>query len=96
MKDLLLTIAEFLEEEADNRAAAGSEMSDYEREPRELAERLRVALSRRPSREDVEAAISKKLARIGKPSLGPQVAADLADALLALFGGQEKQGELYI
>ncbi|MGA0604927.1 hypothetical protein ACO2Q0_02920 [Phenylobacterium sp. VNQ135] len=46
MKDLLTEIAEFLEDEADNRAAAGSEMSDYEREPRELAERLRGAIDR--------------------------------------------------
>lgn len=33
---------DFLEEEAENRSAAGSEMSDYEREPRELAERLKT------------------------------------------------------
>lgn len=30
----------FIQEEANNRAAAGSEMSDYEREPRELADRI--------------------------------------------------------
>lgn len=30
----------FISEEADNRAAAGSETSDYEREPRELAARI--------------------------------------------------------
>lgn len=35
----------FIGEEADNRAAAGSEMSDYEREPRELAERIAHSLS---------------------------------------------------
>lgn len=33
---------EFIEEEAENRAAAGSEASDYEQEPRVLAERLRI------------------------------------------------------
>lgn len=49
MKDLLNTIADFLEDEADNRAAAGSEMSDYEREPRELAERVRQAISAPPA-----------------------------------------------
>jgi hypothetical protein len=41
---LLVRIWEFLEEEADNRAAAGSSMSDYEREPRELADELRSYL----------------------------------------------------
>ncbi len=39
----------FIEEEAENRSAAGSTMSDYEREPRELAERLRAALTEVPS-----------------------------------------------
>ncbi len=34
----------FIEDEAENRSYAGSEYSDYEREPRELAERLRGAL----------------------------------------------------
>jgi hypothetical protein len=38
---LLHQVLEFLEDEADNRAAAGSEMSDYEREPSKLAEELR-------------------------------------------------------
>lgn len=36
----------FIEDEADNRSAAGSEMSDYEREPRELADDLRAAIFR--------------------------------------------------
>jgi hypothetical protein len=40
----LKAAADFIEEEAENRAAAGSEMTDYEREPRELAERLRGAI----------------------------------------------------
>lgn len=39
---VLTDAAEFIEEEAENRSHAGSEMSDYEREPRELAERIRV------------------------------------------------------
>jgi len=34
----------FIEEEAENRAEAGSEYSDYEREPRELAERLAAVI----------------------------------------------------
>lgn len=34
----------FIREEADNRSEAGSEYSDYEREPRELADELEVAL----------------------------------------------------
>jgi hypothetical protein len=90
MKDLLLTIAEFLEEEADNRAAAGSEMSDYEREPRELAERLRVALSRRPSREEYERTIIDVLDK-WHDGCRERKAREITDALLALFGGQEKQ-----
>jgi hypothetical protein len=35
----------FIEEEAENRAEAGSEYSDYEREPRELAEQLAAVIS---------------------------------------------------
>lgn len=41
---------EFIEEEADNRAAAGSEMSDYEREPRALAEQLAAAIAKHEGR----------------------------------------------
>lgn len=50
-RELLLRVVDFLEEEAENRAHAGSEMSDYEREPRELAEALRGELEavRRPN-----------------------------------------------
>lgn len=36
---------EFISDEAENRSAAGSEMSDYEREPREIADRLRTAIA---------------------------------------------------
>ncbi len=46
--DLVIAAEEaliFLEDEAENRSAAGSSMSDYEREPREIADRLRDALS---------------------------------------------------
>jgi hypothetical protein len=39
-RTLLREALTFISEEADNRSAAGSEMSDYEREPRELAERI--------------------------------------------------------
>jgi hypothetical protein len=42
---LLTRIHDFLEEEADNRASAGSEMSDYEREARELADELGALLA---------------------------------------------------
>lgn len=42
---VLRAAADFVEEEADMRSAAGSEHSDYEREPRELAERLRAAFA---------------------------------------------------
>lgn len=41
----LRAILDFLDDEAENRAAAGSEMSDYEREPRELAEDLRALIA---------------------------------------------------
>lgn len=44
VRGLLREVVQFLEDEADNRAAAGSEMSDYEREPRDLAERLGALL----------------------------------------------------
>jgi hypothetical protein len=44
LRALLRETHDFISEEADNRAAAGSEMSDYEREPRELAERIAGAL----------------------------------------------------
>lgn len=37
--------AQFIQEEADNRSSSGSEHSDYEREPRELAERLFVVIA---------------------------------------------------
>jgi hypothetical protein len=37
---------DFIVDEADNRAAAGSEMSDYEREPRELAEGIAAAIAK--------------------------------------------------
>lgn len=40
MSDRLKRVLEFLNDEADNRGAAGSEMSDYEREPRECAEEV--------------------------------------------------------
>lgn len=36
----------FIEDEAENRSAAGSAYSDYEREPRELAERLRAVVAK--------------------------------------------------
>lgn len=48
LHDLLALAADFIEEEADNRSAAGSECSDYEREPRELAARLRSAMEPLP------------------------------------------------
>ena len=41
---VLKLAGDFIEDEADNRAAAGSAMSDYEREPRELLERIDAAL----------------------------------------------------
>ena len=40
----LKAAAEFLEDEADNRAAAGSEMSDYEREPRDVLDQVQAAI----------------------------------------------------
>lgn len=43
-KTLLTDVLAFIDEEANNRSAAGSEMSDYEREPRELAERIAAVL----------------------------------------------------
>jgi ribosome modulation factor len=45
LRSTLIAVAEFLEEEAENRSAAGSAMSDYEREPRELAERVRAMIT---------------------------------------------------
>jgi hypothetical protein len=42
---LLSRVRDFLEEESENRGAAGSEMSDYEREPRELADELGALLA---------------------------------------------------
>jgi hypothetical protein len=44
LRALLTDAFGFIVEEADNRAEAGSEMSDYESEPRELAERIAEAL----------------------------------------------------
>jgi hypothetical protein len=35
----------FIKEESENRSEAGSEYSDYEREPRELAEQLAAVIS---------------------------------------------------
>lgn len=44
---LLVAVADFLEDEADNRAAAGgSAASDYEQEPRDLADRIDYLLTR--------------------------------------------------
>lgn len=45
LTQLLREVAEFLTDEADNRAHAGSIMSDYEREPRDLADRVEAALA---------------------------------------------------
>jgi len=42
---VLRDAGDFIEDEADNRSAAGSEYSDYEREPRDLAERIDALLS---------------------------------------------------
>lgn len=42
--EALERVLPFIEEEADNRAHAGSEHSDYEREPRELADICRSAI----------------------------------------------------
>lgn len=44
LRALLTDAFGFISEEADNRSAAGSEMTDYESEPRELAGRIREAL----------------------------------------------------
>lgn len=44
LRAVLKLAGDFIEDEADNRAAAGSAMSDYEREPRELLERIDAAL----------------------------------------------------
>jgi hypothetical protein len=49
-RTLLGRILEFLDEEADNRAFSGSEMSDYEREVRDLADELREWLSSTPAK----------------------------------------------
>lgn len=43
--ELLCQALTFIREEADNRSAAGSEMTDYEREPRELADRIEAVIS---------------------------------------------------
>ena len=51
----LRAILDFLDDEAENRAAAGSEMSDYEREPRELADDLRAILAALPESGDLHA-----------------------------------------
>lgn len=53
-------VISFLDEEADNRSAAGSDMSDYAREPRDLAERLGGAL------EAAEAMVTALLAERGR------------------------------
>ena len=45
LRALLKLAGDFIEEEADNRAAAGSTMSDYEREPRELLKQIDAALA---------------------------------------------------
>lgn len=42
----------FVEEEAENRGAAGAEYSDYEREPRELADNLRAAIAKAEGRDE--------------------------------------------
>lgn len=43
-RSLFQRILEFLNDEAEQRSDAGSAMSDYEREPRELAEELATML----------------------------------------------------
>ena len=45
LRAVLKLAGDFIEDEADNRAAAGSVMSDYEREPRELLARIDAALA---------------------------------------------------
>lgn len=44
LKSILARAGEFIRDEAENRAHAGSEYSDYEREPRELADDIEAAL----------------------------------------------------
>ena len=44
MRPVLKAALSLIEDEAENRSAGGSEMSAYEREPRELAERIRALL----------------------------------------------------
>ncbi len=44
LRAVLKLAGDFIEDEADSRGAAGSTMSDYEREPRELLERIDAAL----------------------------------------------------
>lgn len=52
-RDEMLTVlrlaADFIEDEADNRGAAGSYYSDYEREPRDLADRIRTVIQKASS-----------------------------------------------
>lgn len=43
--DALVTAYSFIADEADNRGAAGSEYSDYEREPHDLAGMLRRVIA---------------------------------------------------
>ncbi len=45
MLEALRSAAAFIGEEADNREYAGSEHSDYEREPRDLVNRINAAIA---------------------------------------------------
>lgn len=50
---IVTEVLDFLEDEADNRSCAGSDMSDYAREPKDLAERLEALLPARSSATDL-------------------------------------------
>jgi hypothetical protein len=66
LRTLLHDVADFLEEEAENRAAAGSEMSDYAREPRELQERVEAMLAGLPE-------ANRPLAEVWRPAMNETV-----------------------
>lgn len=95
MNDLyeaLALAAEFVEEEAENRSAAGAEYSDYEREARDLAERIRAALSAARPAVVSDGVVERMVATYALASWDGVPSSEAMRAALALLPGVEGEG----
>lgn len=67
LQEAVSAVISFLDEEADNRSAAGSDMSDYAREPRDLAERLGDAFEAAQALTAAEAEVARLREALEEP-----------------------------